>query len=327
MLLAAFRSLGTQCLTILLLLLALAGILAATGGVSQATAFLDVTLRGLKAPWVWTFGWGLHSFIRLSSSVLCLALLGVFRPTSAVAEAVSLIERSSSHRAAMASTIPTTLLGIILTAIYRVPLEGLAEILVFIGIISIYYVAGFLLFHFLLIIVAFHRLYEALSSVSFRRLFSPMHLENIVSYLALTTGLGLMAIYAGFRGTLTAGFRFPDPVWETFLTTPLILFLPATLFYNFYPRLVLRKIVQHKIFAQMSKLARSDKKDVELKEILLEIREAAAVNAQILPFVDHKSLPSYLVAILFALSILYNHDPEVGSFFRALIGVRVGAGD
>jgi hypothetical protein len=126
----------------------------------------------------------------------------------------------------------------------------------------------------------------------------------------------LISIYAGFRGTVTAGFEFQHEVWRVFLLTPLILFVPGTLFYDYYPRYVLRKIVQHKVFELMTRLSASDGSDAS--GLVDKLQRAAATNSQILPFVDYKTLPSYLIAIVFVISLAYTHDPTVRAFLQAL---------
>src|SRR5207302_8416576 len=157
---------------------------------------------------------------------------------------------------------------------------------------------------------------EQQGRVEFRQIYSPLNLENISSYLAITTVIGLISIYAGFRGTVTAGFQFQHEVWRVFLLTPLILFVPGTLFYDYYPRYVLRKIVQHKVFELMTRLGASDGSDAS--GLVDKLQRAAATNSQILPFVDYKTLPSYLIAILFVISLAYNNDPTVRAFVQYL---------
>ena len=98
------------------------------------------------------------------------------------------------------------------------------------------------------------------------------------------------------------------------MSTPLVLFLPGTLFYNYYPRYVLRKILQYKVFRTMERLGASDESNA--KALLLDLRESAVLNSQILPFLDYKTLPSYMLAIFFAISLAYNSDPAVKSFFN-----------
>jgi len=177
---------------------------------------------------------------------------------------------------------------------------------------------AFLLFHFVEITKAFHELFEAMDEIDFKKVYSPLHLENLTSYLALTTTLGLLGIYAGFRGTLTAGFQFENEVWRVFLSTPLILFLPGTLLYNYYPRYVLKKILQFKVFKTMERL--SDSNLITTKELLINLRESTVLNSQILPFIDYKSLPSYIIAIVFAVTAIYNSDPAVKTFISHFIG-------
>jgi len=223
------------------------------------------------------------------------------------------------HRNAYRYTVPITLLGVFLTAVYGIPNKGIAYYEIFAGVCAIYYIAAFLLFHFVELTLAFQKLFESMEIVDFRRVYSPLHLENLTTYLALTTAIGIGAIYAGFRGTLTAGFRFHEEVWRTFLFTPLVLFLPGTLFYNYYPRYVLRKILQYKVFRTMERLGATDESDA--KALLLDLRENAVLSSQILPFLDYKSLPSYLLAVFFAISLAYNSDPAVKNFFSYLFNL------
>jgi hypothetical protein len=50
----------------------------------------------------------------------------------------------------------------------------------------------------------------------------------------------------------------------------------------------------------------------------MDLRETSASSSQILPFVDYKTLPSYLIAILFVISLAYNNDPAVKAFVEYL---------
>lgn len=318
MIFAAFKSLAQQLLVITAILLASCLLSWAFDGKQAALALLDTAIPGMKAPWVWTFGYGLASFVVRQGRALPIALNGVLAPSEATAEATARIERSTYHRGALPYTATITFLGVILTYFYGIPNSGIGFYLIFAGVCAIYYCAAFLLFHFIEFIYAFHVLFESMEEVDFKRVYSPLHLENLTNYLAITTGIGLIAIYAGFRGTLTAGFQFKNQMWRMLLSTPLILFLPGTLFYNYYPRYVLRKILQYKVFKTMERLCTAETSDT--KGLLLDLRESAALNSQILPFLDYKSLPSYLLAIFFAISVLYSNDPAVKSFFQYIVG-------
>jgi hypothetical protein len=255
------------------------------------------------------------SFVRNETGrQLPISINGVLAPNDVTANMTGRIERSTFHRYAYWYTVPITALGIFLTATYGIPIKGIGRVVIFVAVCAIYYIAGFLLFHFVEVTLAFNELFESMDEVEFMRIYNPMQLENLTTYLALTTGIGLVAIYAGFRGTLTAGFQFQHSLWRTFLSTPLVLFLPGTLFYNYYPRFVLRKVVQHRVFRTMERLG--DLENEDSKSLLLDLKEAAVLNSQILPFLDYKSLPSYLIAILFVISLVYNNDPAVHAFVK-----------
>ncbi|MBI4663297.1 MAG: hypothetical protein HY735_31235 [Verrucomicrobia bacterium] len=317
MLIAAFKSLWIQFIVISGILAVCSVAVWIVDGRSAAIQLLDLSIKRMKGPWVWTFGFGLAWFIMHRGRMLPAALDGVLVSNETTASVVARIERSTLHRSAYRYTVPITLLGVFLTAMYGIPSKGVAYPLVFLGVCSIYYIAAFILFHFIEMTLAFHGLFESMDAVAFRQVYNPLHLENLTTYLALTTALGLMAIYAGFRGTLTAGFQFQHDLWRTFLSTPVILFLPGTLFYNYYPRYVLRKIVQHKVFRAMERLGSAD--EANAKALLMNLKESAFVNSQILPFVDYKSLPSYFIAIFFVVSLAYNHDPAVKAFVKYLL--------
>jgi hypothetical protein len=312
----AFRALSVQLLVVSGLIGVCSLVAWFVDGRQAAMELLDFAVVRIKGPWVWTFGWGLAAFVVRQGRLLPLDLNGLLVANGASAIATGRIERSTHHVPAMWYTVPITALGALLTYAYGVRHDSVAQIGVFLAFCSIYYVAAFLLFHFVEVTRAFHGLFESMSEVKFKQLYSPLHLENLNTYLALTTAIGLVAIYAGFRGTLTAGFQFRDELWRTFLSTPLILFLPGTLFYNYYPRYVLRRILQHRVFETMERLAGADQ--VEMKELLLDLRESAVTSSELLPFLDHKSLPSYLLAVFFAISLAYNGDPAVRAFFDHL---------
>lgn len=314
MIIAAFKWLGIQLIVICAMLGVLALLVMVVNGRQEALEFLNTAVVKMKGPWVWTFGYGLAFFIMDRGRTLPTELQGVLVESEIVAEVTARIDRSTRHRYAYPFTVPITLLGIFLTYVYGIPNKGLAYFLLYFCVLLIYYIGGFLLFHFVQVIFAFETLFKKMDSVEFKQIYSPLHLENFTTYLAITTIVGLISIYAGFRGTVTAGFEFQHEVWRVFLFTPIILFIPGTLFYDYYPRYVLRKIVQHKVFNLMARLGASDGSDA--KDLVGKLKEASTVNSQILPFVDYKTLPSYLIAILFVISLAYNNDPAVKAFIQ-----------
>ena len=230
MLVAAFKSLWTQLVVIGVLAGVCSLVVWRFDGRQAAIELIDIGVARMKGPWVWIFGYGLASFVRNRGRLLPACLNGVLVASASTATATARIERSTFHRNAWRYSMPITLLGAFLTAVYGIPAQGLVWFILFVGVCSIYYVAGYLLHHFIEVTLAFHELFESMDTVEFKRAYSPLYLENLTTYLAITTTLGLIGIYAGFRGTLTAGFVFHEDVWRTFLSTPLVLFLPGTLF-------------------------------------------------------------------------------------------------
>jgi len=334
MLIGAFKWLGIHLIVICVILCIFALLVLVINGRQEALAFLDTAVLGMKGPWVWTFGYGLAFFIMDRGRTLPLELNGILVPTELTTKVANRIQASTYHSNALRYTVPLTLLGVFLTYAYGIPNRGVSYVLLYLCVLSIYYISGFLLFHFIEVTFAFKMLFDGAMAkslqalqggastddsdvgVEFRKIYSPLHLENITSYLAVTTVVGLIAIYAGFRGTVTARFEFQHEVWRVFLLTPLILFVPGTLVYDYYPRYVLRKIVQHKVFELMTRLAASNSSEAD--GLVDKLQRAAAVNSQILPFVDYKTLPSYLIAIVFVISLAYTHDSTVRAFLQQL---------
>lgn len=321
MIFAAFKWLGIQLVVICVMLGFFALLVLLINGRPEALGFIETAVVGMKGPWVWTFGYGLAFYIMDRGRTLPLDLTGVLVPNELTVQVAERIGASTRHTNAFRYTGPLTLLGVFLTYAYGIPNRGVAYFLLYFCVLLIYYISGFLLFHFIEVTLAFKMLFDSMDRVEFKQVYSPMHLENITSYLAITTVIGLISIYAGFRGTVTAGFEFQHEVWRVFLLTPLILFVPGTLFYDYYPRYVLRKIVQHKVFELMARLGASDGSDAS--GLVDKLQRASATNSQILPFVDYKTLPSYLIAILFVINLAYTNDPTVRAFLQYL--TRMGS--
>jgi hypothetical protein len=69
----------------------------------------------------------------------------------------------------------------------------------------------------------------------------------------------------------------------------------------------------------MERLGSAD--EANAKSLLMNLKESAFLNSQILPFIDYKSLPSYVIAIFFAISLAYNNDPAVKAFVKYLLNL------
>src|SRR2546429_5013919 len=115
----------------------------------------------MKGPWVWTFGFGLASLITRRGRLLPTALNGVLVANDSTATLTGRIERSTFHRNAFRYTAPITLLGVLLTSFYGIPNKGISHFMIFVGVCCIYYIAAFLLFHFVEVTLAFDRLFDS----------------------------------------------------------------------------------------------------------------------------------------------------------------------
>jgi hypothetical protein len=167
---AAFKSLSQQFLVISALIFFCALVTWFLDGKGAAISLLQTAIVGMKGPWVWTFGFGLAFLISSTGRGLPNDLIRVLEPNEIVAAATARIERSTHHRYAYRYTAPITLVGIVLTFAYGVPSRGFAYYALFLGVCATYYIAAFILFHFVQITLAFHSLFESMETVAFRNL-------------------------------------------------------------------------------------------------------------------------------------------------------------
>ena len=277
-----------------------------------ALDFIKICLVNFNGLVVGAFGYGFMHFITTTSRLFSLS---VDRTISGNGKApsIDLLEKANSHKSALFLTMPITVIGTTIAFLHSVPHYGASYVIITFGISSVYYTGAYLLYYFLTVIRAFNQAHLSMNSVKISKA-DPIQIENLGNYLTLTTTIGVICIYTGFRGTLTAGFTMPYEWTRFLLTTPLILFLPITLLYNFYPRHVLRRLLQHQIFSHLRKIEEYNKE--ELSSVFLEIKDITMTYAKILPFFDFKTLPSYLIGIAFLVSLVEERDPVVQEFIK-----------
>jgi hypothetical protein len=78
---AAFKALSKQLIVIAAIIGASALIVLLTGGQDAAMLLLATAVVGMKAPWVWTFGYGPASFVADRGRALPTTLNGFLAPT------------------------------------------------------------------------------------------------------------------------------------------------------------------------------------------------------------------------------------------------------
>src|SRR5260370_30081736 len=181
MMIAAFKWLGIQLVVICVMLGVFSCLVLVINGREEALGFLQTAVVGMKGPWVWTFGYGLAFFIMDRGRALPLALDGVLVPSELTTKVSHRIAASTYHANALRYTVPLTLLGVFLTYAYGIPNRGVAYVLLYLCVLLIYYISGFLLFHFIEVTFAFKMLFDSMDQVEFRQIYIPIHLERITS--------------------------------------------------------------------------------------------------------------------------------------------------
>ena len=97
MLIAAFKSLCKQLIVISMVLAACSLIVWAMQGQEVALRLIDTAVVRMKGPWVWTFGYGLASFVTLRGRFLPAVLDGLLVTNEVTLSAMARIERSTHH--------------------------------------------------------------------------------------------------------------------------------------------------------------------------------------------------------------------------------------
>ena len=198
----------------------------------------------------------------------------------------------------------------------------------------------------------FHLLEKNLESVRLQDDVNIIELENFNLYLStlfLTTAL---ALYFAFRGTLTANFTFTPPNQlieqivnlfiapgsnyssvRNLLLYPIVVFLPLALFSGFYMKLVLRKIylasIKRKVL-EIDALAKpviddADSKNpavviIEVRKMVMELKEKIIQNNTVLPLVTLKNSPSIVLMLVVVLQFIWINDRHIKGFFDGLVG-------
>lgn len=85
MLFSAFKSLSQQFLVISGLVVVCAVVAWLLNGRQAAVSLVDTAVIGMKGPWVWTFGFGLASFVAKRGRLLPLDINGVVVPSEVTA--------------------------------------------------------------------------------------------------------------------------------------------------------------------------------------------------------------------------------------------------
>ncbi len=224
--------------------------------------------------------------------------------------------------------IPLTIIGGILLWNSGYPLFGFAKYYLAICSISIYYVGAYIFTFFIFTLFMFKSIEEGLQSYKIRKRISPLDYESINNFFTITATMGIFAIYFGFRGTLTANFSeiSLDGSFRKLLIFPLIIFLPITLVYSFYPRYILKKINDLEILEQVKELENlkstilqtkiSTKEVLEIENLISSIKDKLISERKQMPLISFKDSPSLLIVILMIIQLIIQYDKTISEFFK-----------
>ena len=237
-------------------------------------------------------------------------------------------QRANSWRWKNIVGIPITIIGVLVLWNEGYPLQGFAKYYLAVCSMSIYYVAAYIFTFFIFVLLMFKAIEENLHNNNISKKVAALDFESINNFFAITSTLGIAAIYFGFRGTLTANFDLSitqEPL-RKFLILPVVLFLPITLLYSFYPRYILKKIFDLEILNQVKDLERlksvainegkTIKEKLEIEKIISDVKEKLLSERKQLPIISYKDSPSLLLVILMILHFIIQYDNTINSFFK-----------
>jgi hypothetical protein len=301
-------------------------------GPSMAQELLRTWVVSFDGILVGAFGYGLMFFMRTTGRTLLAQLTNVLKlGEDDEKRLLDLHHRAVSWNWANLVSLPLTVVGAIILWSCGFPLQGFARWYLGVCSISIYYVASNMLAFFLFVLALFNFLEDRSDLRAPTRLQarieSPMDLEALNGFFILTSTAGIVAIYLGFRGTLTANFINTPPVFKNMLILPILLYLPATLCYSFYPRYVLRQITQrdtimriHEFEQKLETAAPAGfRGDLELKKLLLEVKEKMMAETSGPPLFGLKDVPSLTLSLLLLIQLTLEKDSVVAGFFDTFL--------
>jgi hypothetical protein len=301
-------------------------------GSETALALVDAWVFKFNGILVGGTGYGLLYFLRRNGSAVLLQLTNILEiPPKFAPTLVLYSRRALSWRWCVAMSVPLTAAGAAILWQSGFPLHGFAKVYLAISTVSIYVVASCIL-TFLVFTLALFRFLEENSRRYLDDRFRTrsgsnyIELEALDSFFVISATMGLIAIYVGFRGTLTANFTDESDLYRRLFIAPIIFYLPVALLYSFYPRYVLRKIRERDILITLDEFGQraSDAKfdtvvaELECRKLLLELKEKLRAETSSTAILGFKDAPSLTISLLIAIQFLAQRDPAIAEFLRRL---------
>lgn len=299
-------------------------------GGEVASQFMRAWVVDFNGIVVGAFGYGLLWFVHKNGKPVLAQLQNIMSFSDEVAvDLMKLHCRATSWRHAMYIAAPLTALGGFVMWSCKFPLTGFAHYYLATCSISIYFVASSTLAFYLFTMHEFNYLERIIdggdsAKVSFKSPSSQLDMDSINLFYVLSATTGVFAIYAGFRGTLTANFVDVFPPFKQLLVLPVLLFLPATLCYSFYPRYVIRKIENRDTLRKFQELetmtpeGSTVKERLELRKLILDIKEKTHKEIQSNLVIGSKDSPALVMSLVIAIQFVLQNDGMINRFFTDL---------
>lgn len=275
-------------------------------------------------------GYGLLIFVYRAGARMLAMLNSILEvPDEYAKEYASSLERARSWHWWMLIVTPLSIVGSIVLWRAGFPLHGFANFYLAFGVSLIYVVASSILASYVYTILLFH-LIEERSGYSMRpriRLkcsFASTDLQTIDNFFIVSAAFGILSIYLGFRGTLTANFVGTSELFRKLMILPLVFYLPATLCYSFYPRYVLRQVTECDTlelvdaFEEQTKGSPAEndlKSTLELRALVLDIKEKMINARRAVPLLTLKDAPSLTMSLVIVMQFIAQNDSVVAAFF------------
>lgn len=275
-------------------------------------------------------GYGLLTFVYLAGSRMLAMLNGILEVPDEYAKEYALyLERARSWRWWLLIVTPLSIVGSIVLWRAGFPLYGFANFYLAVGVSLIYVVGSSILASYIYTILLFHFIeersgYSMRPRIRLKCSFASTDLQTIDNFFIVSAAFGILAVYLGFRGTLTANFVGTSELFRKLMILPLVFYLPATLCYSFYPRYVLRQVTECDTlelvdaFEEQTKGARSEddlKSTLELRALVLDIKEKMINARRAVPLLTLKDAPSLTMSFIIVMQFIAQNDAVVAAFF------------
>ncbi|HEX6178760.1 MAG TPA: hypothetical protein VF057_10410 [Thermoanaerobaculia bacterium] len=301
-------------------------------GEEMSLKFMDAWVFRFNGILVGAAGLGLLLFVQdRGASMLDTLNIVLEKPQELTVEFARRMHRVLSWGWNVAIILPLSIVGGIVLWHAGFPMEGMAQSYLAWCVIFVYLIASAILAFYAYTILLFryiedHALTTSPVKPRFRLVcsFGSMEMQSIDSFFVVSATMGILAIYLGFRGTLTANFTGNTELFRKLMVLPILFYLPATLCYSLYPRWVLRQIsecdtllaVQEYERLTEGKEANDFKSNLELRALILEVKEKILSDRRAVPLLSLKDAPSLTMSLLIVIQLLAQKDSVISSFFE-----------